>query len=108
MMNDKLNAAPAKPRTYWGVYSIILGIIGAIIPIITIRLYGGHGSGPAYREYPASMVISGICIILGFIFGFVGLKSVRKKAAKIGIIVCTLSILWLIVFIGGWLIWTIF
>jgi hypothetical protein len=107
-MNDKSNTVLVKSRAHWGYYSLILGFISAILPVIVIDLSDGHGSGPMYREYPICIAISGIGIILGLIFGFGGLKSVRKKVALAGVIICVMCALWWIVFTGSWIIWMIY
>jgi len=107
-MNNNSNAPKSKPVNNQAFYSLMLGLISIILPIIVIEIYGvhGRGSGP-YREYPGCIVITGICVILGLFFGIRGLKS-TKKLATIGIVVCSISLVFWIMFFLNWLYFILF
>jgi len=84
-------------------YSLILGIISAILPYI-IWVWQGTGLrfGSAW-VFLLGMLVAVICAILGLRFGIKGLKSTRRKLAIAGIAVCTISLLWWMYFFGVWL-----
>jgi hypothetical protein len=107
-MNNNSNTPKPRLVHNQAIYSLILGLISTILPIIVIEIYGvhGRGSGP-YREYPWCIVMTGICVILGLFFGIRGLKS-TKKLAIIGIIVCSISLVFWIMFFVNWLYFILF
>jgi uncharacterized membrane protein YbaN (DUF454 family) len=105
-VNNNSNTTKPKLVNNQAIYSIILGIIGVAVPCIAATLYGGH-AGWVYRGYPGCIIVTGICVTLGLFFGIRGLKS-TKKLAIIGIIVCSISLVFWMYFSLNWLYFILF
>lgn len=100
-MNNSSNTRQPKLILKKTAYSVILGVISVILPLILI--WYGVNFVPG-RVFLLVMVIAGACAIVGLNFGIKGLKSTRRKLATIGISVCAISTLFCIYLLVGWLI----
>jgi len=102
-MDSNSNTQQYKLILHKTTYSLILGIISAILPYIIMVWQGTgirHGSALVFL---LGIIVAMICAILGLTFGIKGLKSTRRKLAIVGIAVCAISLLWWMYLFGTWL-----
>jgi MFS family permease len=102
-MNNNSNTQQPKlilQKAAYSLTSLILGIISIILPLILI--WYGVNFVPSL-VFLLDIIVAGICAIVGLTFGIKGLKSTRKKLAIAGIVVCAISLLFLVFMSLVWL-----
>ena len=105
-MNSNSDTQQPKLILQKTTYSLVLGIIGMILPFIRIWRLANYISA---LEFLLTFIVAMICTILGLTLGIKGLKSNRKNLAIAGIAVCAVVLLFwmylLIVWIvmAGWM-----
>jgi len=101
-MSNSSNTQQSKLILKKTAYSLILGVISVILPLILI--WYGVNFVPG-RVFLLVMLIAGACAIVGLIFGIKGLKSTRRRLAIVGIAICLISLLFWMYLSLGWLTW---
>lgn len=95
-MRNKTKTEKSKSASQKAGYSLIFGGISVMLPFILICCVALID--PIFRDlvYIIGVALDFICVVLGLIFGVIGLESTRRELAKSGILLCVICLLlWL-------------
>jgi hypothetical protein len=101
-MNDKLKKGLFKTQNYWGVCSLILGIL-SIISALSLSFFGGIFGWNNWDLFWVGMLISAVFALSGLGLGIKGLKSPGRKYSRAGITICILGLLFWLYLTYAWL-----
>jgi hypothetical protein len=89
-----------RKRNFLAIWSMVLAVLSAVWPFILAA-----ARGPFLFQYGGvflNLIVPGTILLIGFIFGFLGLRTDNKEPALISIAVCTMALLWRLFFSMVW------